>query len=182
MFILAAFSAFGVFLGLAAIGFLILIVSFVMGEIFDLGDWFGHHDMDTHGAGPSFLSGRILSVFVTAFGGFGAIGIHSGFGVGVSTAMGLASGFVFGGIMYVFVRFLHGQESSSDIHVGDLVGNTADVTVAIPKGGLGQVRCSMGESVVEKIARSVDGEEIASNTLVKIEAIVGETVLVRKAQ
>jgi len=181
MFILASFSAFGVFLGLAAIGFLILIVSFVMGEVFDLGDWFGHHDIDTHGGGPSFLSGRILSVFVTAFGGFGAIGIHSGFGIGVSTAMGLASGFVFGGIVYVFVRFLHGQEASSDIHIGDLVGNTADVTVAIPKGGLGQVRCAMGESVVEKIARSVDGEEIPSNTAVKIEAIVGETVLVRKS-
>ena len=182
MLILAAFSAFGVFLGLAAIGFLILIVSFVMGEIFDLGDWFGHHDIDTHGGGPSFLSGRILSVFVTAFGGFGAIGIHSGFGMGVSTAMGLASGFVFGGLVYAFVRFLHGQESSSNIRVGDLVGNSAEVTVAIPKGGLGQVRCQLGESVVEKIARSADGGEIPSNTLVKIEAIVGETVLVRKSQ
>ena len=27
--------------------------------------------------GPSLLSSRILSVFVTAFGAFGAIGIHS---------------------------------------------------------------------------------------------------------
>ncbi|MFB3924274.1 MAG: hypothetical protein ACE145_21340 [Terriglobia bacterium] len=181
MFILASFSAFGVFLGLAAIGFLVLVVSFVAGEIFDFGDWFGDHDVDTHGGGPSFLSGRILSVFVTAFGGFGAIGIHSGFGIGVSTAMGLASGFVFGGIVYVFVRFLHGQEASSEVHVSDLIGGTASVSVTIPKGGLGQVRCQLGESVVEKIARSVDGEEIASNALVKIEAVVGDTMIVRKS-
>jgi hypothetical protein len=39
----------------------------------------------------------------------------------------------------------------------------------------------MGESIVEKIARGQDGEAIPANTLVKIESIVGETVLVRRA-
>ena len=56
------------------------------------------------------------------------------------------------------------------------------VSVAIPKGGLGQVRCTLGESVVEKIARSVDGAEIPGNALVKIDAIVGENVLVRRVE
>jgi len=47
---------------------------------------------------------------------------------------------------------------------------------------VGQVRCTLGESVVEKIARSKDGEPIPANTLVKIEAVVGETVVVRRAE
>ena len=182
MWLALGFSAFAVFLGLAAIGFLILIISFVVGEIFDLGDWFGDHDVDMHGGAPGFFSGRILSVFVTAFGGFGAIGIHLGYGIGVSTAMGVASGVVFGTILYFFVRVLHGQQSSSDVHVSDLTGRTAEVSVAIPKGGLGQIRCALGESVVEKIARSRDGEEIPGNAVVKIEEIVGDTVLVRRVQ
>jgi hypothetical protein len=187
MFILWAVTAFGVFLGLAAIGFLFLLISLVVGELFDLGDLFGDHefdagaDTDGHGGGTSFLSSRVISVFITAFGGFGAIGSQLGYGVGVSTAMGLASGLVFGGLIYLFVSFLHGQEASSDVRVGDLVGSTGEVSVTIPKGGLGQIRCAHGESVVEKVARSQDGEEIRVNTLVKVEAVVGETVMVRRA-
>ncbi len=187
MFIIWAITAFAVFLGLAAIGFLFLLISLVVGELFDLGDLFGDHDFDAgvdvdgHGGGTSFLSSRVISVFITAFGGFGAIGSHLGYGIGVSTAMGLGSGVVFGGLIYLFVTFLHGQEASSDVRVSDLVGATGQVSVTIPRGGLGQVRCSQGESVVEKIARSQDGEEIPVNTLVKVEAVVGETIWVRRA-
>ena len=36
-----------------------------------------------------------VSGFVTAFGGFGAIGMRLGYGVGLSTAMGFGGGFVF---------------------------------------------------------------------------------------
>ncbi len=186
MFILAGFSAFGVFLGIAAVGFLILVVSFAFGELFGHGDLFGGHDVglhgDVHGGGVSFFSSRVLSVFVTAFGGFGAIGIHLGYGTGVSTGIGLAGGLVFGALIYLFASFLYSQQASSDVRVGDLVGSTAQVSVAIPKGGLGQIRCTLGESVLEKIARSQDGAEIPANTLVKIEAVIGETALVRRAE
>ena len=65
--------------------------------------------------------------------------------------------------------------------MGDLVGNTAQVSVSIPKGGVGQVRCTLGESVVEKIARAEDGGEIPLHALVRIEAVVGETLLVRRS-
>jgi len=186
MFLFAGLSAFAVFLGIASIGFLILVVSFLSGEMFDHGDLAGH-DADFHGdvhggAGVSIFSTRILSVFVTAFGGFGAIGIHLGHSVEVSTAMGVGGGLVFGTIIYLFASFLFSQQASSEVRVSDLAGSTAQVSVAIPKAGLGQVRCTMGESVVEKIARSQDGEPIPVNTLVKIEAVVGETVVVRRAE
>jgi membrane protein implicated in regulation of membrane protease activity len=179
--VLALISAFVVFLALAGVGFLFLLVSLAVGELFDLADIFDH-DLDHGHGGPSFFSSRVLSVFVTAFGGFGAIGMHLGYGVGVSTAIGLASGFVFGGIIYAFVRALHGQEASTDVHSGDLVGATAQVTVAIPQGGLGQVRCIVGESAVEKIARAQDGSAIPASTVVRVEAVLGETVLVRRAE
>jgi hypothetical protein len=186
MLVLVAFSAFAVFLGIAAIGFLVLIISFAFGELFDHADLFGGHDADLHGelggGGVSFLSSRVISVFVTAFGGFGAIGIHLGYGVGASTGMGLAGGLVFGGLIYLFATFLYSQQASTDILVSDLVGQTAEVIVAIPKGGVGQVRCALGPNMIEKIARSKDGGEIPLNTLVRIEAIVGETVLVCRAE
>ena len=182
MSLLVGLSAFSIFLAIAAVGFLFLIVSFLFGEIFGHAD-LGGHGADVHGDihGVSFLSTRVLSVFVTAFGGFGAIGVHLGYRTEVSTAIGLAGGFFFGGIIYLFASFLFSQQASSDMRVGDLIGRTAQVSVAIPAGGLGQVRCAMGEGVVEKLARTVDGGAILANTSVKIESIVGETVLVRRA-
>jgi hypothetical protein len=183
MLLLLGFSAFAIFLGIAAIGFIVLIISFVFGEIFEHGDLFGGHDADFHAdGGVSMLSSRVLSVFVTAFGGFGAIGIHLGYGIGASSGMGLVGGLVFGGLIYLFATFLYSQQASTDVRVGELVGMTGQVSVAIPKGGLGQVRCTLGQTVLEKIARSKDGEEIAANTLVVVEAIVGECVLVRRAE
>jgi hypothetical protein len=184
MSILVGFSAFAIFLALAAMGFFLLVISFAFGELFGHGD-LGGHDADLHGelhGGVSFFSSRILSVFVTAFGGFGAIGIHLGYSVGVSTGMGLAGGVVFGGIIYLFASFLFSQQASSNVRVSDLVGSTAQVSVGIPKRGLGQVRCTMGESVIEKIAQAQDGEEIPANSLVKIEAVVGETCMVRRIE
>ena len=64
------FTAFTIFLAIAALGFLFLIVALVFGEIFDFFD----HDLDLgmdHG-GPGVLSSRVIAVFITAFGGFGA--------------------------------------------------------------------------------------------------------------
>jgi hypothetical protein len=176
-------SAFAIFLAIAAVGFLFLIISLLFGEIFGHGD-IGAHGGDVHGDahGVGFLNLRVLSVFVTAFGGFGAIGVHLGYRTEISTAIGLVGGFIFGGIIYLFASFLYGQQASSGVGVGELVGRTGQISVAIPAGGLGQVRCALGENVVEKLARTVDGGAIPANTSVKIESIVGETVLVRRAE
>jgi hypothetical protein len=55
------------------------------------------------------------------------------------------------------------------------------VTVGIPLHGAGQVRCLVGESIVDKIARSRTGNEIPNNAIVRIEEIVGESVIVSPA-
>ena len=180
---LIGISAFTIFLGIAAVGFIFLVLSFVFGDLFGHGD-VGGHDIGAHDvhadSGVSIFSTRVLSVFVTAFGGFGAIGVHLGYRIEVSTAIGLVGGFIFGGLIYLFASFLYSQQASSDIRVSDLVGRTAQVSVAIPQNGLGQIRCSLGESLVEKLARTADGTAVPVNTSVKIESIVGETVLVRR--
>ena len=54
------------------------------------------------------------------------------------------------------------------------------VVIALPVGGVGQVRCKIGEELVDKIARSTDTAPIAENTPVVIEEVVGETVVVRR--
>lgn len=172
-------SAFGIFLGIAGIGFLFLLISLIFGEIFEhFGDG-PDHDLDY--GGPGIFSTRVLSVFVTAFGGFGAVATYYGLGPAPASAVGFASGALFASLIYAFARFLWSQQATTELRTADLVGQVAHVVVAIPKGGLGQVRCRLGEELVDKIARSEDGEAIAENQVVRIQQILGETVIVRKA-
>ncbi len=178
MFLLLFISAFATFIAIAVFGFIFVLASALLGELFEHGD-FGH-DLD-HG-GPSVLSSRVLSVFVTAFGAFGALGDRLGYSLAASIGLGFGGGIIFAGVVFAFARFLYGQQASSHVEIGDLVGKTAEVFIGIPKGGLGQVRCRLGDSMVEKIARARDNEEIPANTLVKIEEIVGDTLLVRRTE
>jgi membrane protein implicated in regulation of membrane protease activity len=167
-------SAFSVFLAIAAVGFLFLIVTLAFGEVFEFFD----HDLD-HG-GPGFFSSRVIAVFITAFGGFGAIGIEYGLSTAASSLLGVASGVVFGGMIFVFARFLYGQQASSEVRSSDLVGQSCRVVIAIPAGGLGQVRCRLGEEMIDKIARTNDGQPLPENTPVLVEEVLGETVIVKK--
>jgi membrane protein implicated in regulation of membrane protease activity len=173
-------SAFTVFLAIAAVGFIFLLISLMFGEIFDHfgdGDFSGgDHD---HG-GPSFFSTRVLSVFVTAFGGTGAVGIFYGLSVPAASGVGFLSGAAFGGVIYMFAHFLYGQQASTDVRTADLVGKQARVVVPIPKGGVGQIRCQIGEQVLDKVARSRDGQPIKENKMVMVEENLGDVVIVRE--
>ncbi len=170
-------SAFTIFLGIAAVGFVFLLVSLIFGELFDAfsdGDFSADHD---HG-GPSFFSSRVLSVFVTAFGGFGAVAVYYGMSTPAASGVGFLSGVFFGGIIYMFARFLYGQQSSTDVRSADIIGQQARVVVSIPAGGVGQVRCRVGEEVFDKVARSRNGNPIKENVLVLVEENLGDVVIV----
>jgi membrane protein implicated in regulation of membrane protease activity len=171
-------SAFAVFLVIAVAGLVFLLISLVFGGIFEHFDASFDHDLD-HG-GPSFFSPRVMSVFVTAFGGVGAIATDYGMSPLLASAAGIASGFGLSAIVLTFARFLYRQQASSDVRTTDLVGQAARVVVAIPAGGIGQVRCRIGEELVDKIARARDGSAVAENTSVRVEEVLGETVVVSK--
>jgi hypothetical protein len=53
------------------------------------------------------------------------------------------------------------------------------VVVGIPANGVGQVRCQIGEEVLDKIARSRSGEAVAEHAIVTVEETLGEVVIVR---
>ena len=151
---LSNISSLVVFLAIAAIGFIFLLLSLVVGDIFDsLG-----FDTGVDGAadGHGFLDSRVISVFVTSFGGFGAIGIQMGLGIVASSFIGLAGGIVLGGLVSLFARFLYKQQSSSSVGTAQMVGRTAQVIVSIAPGSVGQVSCRVGEERIEKLARSND--------------------------
>ncbi|MEP7366012.1 MAG: hypothetical protein ABI972_22370 [Acidobacteriota bacterium] len=168
--------AFLVFLGLAALGFTVLVISLVVGELFDFMD----HDADfDHGGGPSFLSSRVLSVLVTAFGAIGAMSVNAGLAIPAASGVGFAGGVACAALVYWFARFLYSQQATTMTTSADLMGRSARVIIGIPKAGVGQVRCQTGDEIVDKVARSRSGDAIAENTIVKIDQVLGEIVIVQ---
>jgi membrane protein implicated in regulation of membrane protease activity len=170
-------NAFTVFLAIAAVGFLILMISLFFGGIFE---HFDAVDATLDHGGPGFFSTRVISVFVTAFGAFGAIATNYGFGPLTASVIGLAGGLALATPVFLFARFLYGQQASSESRATDLVGQIGRVIVTIPAGGVGQVRCRVGEELIDKIARTRQGDAIPENTSVRVEEVLGETVIVTR--
>ncbi len=172
---LANITPLAVFLIIAAIGFVFLLISLVIGDIFDS---FGF-DTGLDGAdGHALLDSRVLSVFVTAFGGFGAIGIQLGLSILASSLLGLAGGIILGGLVSLFGRFLYNQQSSSSVTTAQLVGRPAQVIVSIAPGSMGQVSCRVGEERVEKLARTRDNREIKAGATVRVDEVAGDSLIV----
>jgi membrane protein implicated in regulation of membrane protease activity len=174
MSFLSSLGTIWIFLAVGLVGFVFLIVSALFGEIFE------HFEGLDDAGGPGFFSTRVMAVFVTAFGGSGAIATYYGVPPMPASGVGLVTGGVFGGAIYFFARFLYGQQASSEMRAHDLVGQTARVVVAIPAGGVGQVRCRIGEELVDKIARTRDGGPLGEHVSVQVEDVLGETVIVKR--
>lgn len=171
------FNALSVFLVATVAGFLFLLASFFLGDLFEHLGW--DVDLGTDGGHEmGWFDSRVLSIFVTAFGGFGAIGMLLGLGVIISSLLGLTGGIALGAAVLWFGRLLFRQQASSSVSAHQLIGRLAEVTVAIPPSGVGQIRCRLGAERVEKLARSRNPEFIATGTKVIIEEVAEEMVIV----
>src|SRR5262245_25935936 len=113
----------------------------------------GHGDVD-HGGGPSIFSARIMASFLTAFGVGGVVARYYNLPHPAASGVGVVAGVVLSGIVYQFARFLYSQQASSDVRMSDLVGRSAEVSVAIPEAGVGQIVLSFGGARSEHLARS----------------------------
>ncbi|CAN5577207.1 hypothetical protein BH18ACI1_BH18ACI1_23190 [soil metagenome] len=164
-----------IFLAIGGLGFLFLLISFVVGDIFEaIGFDFGLDASHDFGVFDS----RVISVFFTAFGGFGAIGTTVGYGAAGSSLFGLFGGVVFGAIVFFFGKFLFSQQSSSSVATEDLIGRTAQVIVGIKPNQLGQISCRVGEERVEKLARAISDKEIKIGEVVRIDSVNSDAVMV----
>jgi len=174
MFIYAAIAAFG----------LIVLVSMLV-----VGDVFGDHDVDhggfDHGGadsgGPSILSVRVMAAFLTAFGVGGVVARYYSLSHPAASGVGVVSGVVMAGIVYQFARLLYSQQASSETRMHGLIGTTAEVSVAIPAHGVGQITLHSGGERTDHIARSADGGAVGRGTIVVVTALGAESVVVKAA-
>jgi membrane protein implicated in regulation of membrane protease activity len=172
---------------IAFVGFVFLLVMLFVGELFghdhDLGGHDGgieHGDGDV-GGGPSVFSSRIMAAFVTAFGVGGVVARYYNLSHPASSGVGIATGAVMAGLVYQFAKILYSQQASSELHMSRLVGHSAEVTVAIPADGVGQISLSVAGERTEHVARSKDGRAVTRGTQVVVTALGGDSVVVEKS-
>jgi membrane protein implicated in regulation of membrane protease activity len=177
MFIYAAIGAFG---------FLFLVVMLFVGDLFGgdheihVGDIGADHGDFGHEGGPSIFSARIMASFLTAFGVGGVVARYYGLSHPASAGCGVVAGVIMSGLVYQFAKILYSQQASSEVHMAGLIGKTAEVTVGIPPGGMGQVTLEYGGERTTQIARSKDGSAIAPGTVVVVTALLGDSIVVER--
>src|SRR5688572_1881220 len=172
-----------IYVAIGAFGFLFLVAMLFFG-----GDA-GGNGADDHGVahgegeagGPSVFSARVMAAFLTAFGVGGVVGRYYDLSHPAASGVGVIAGMVMAGMVYQFAKLLYSQQASSELRMATLIGRSAEVTVAIPAGGLGQVTVSVGGERSEHIARGAGNQAVARGTEVVVTGLRGDSLVVAPA-
>ena len=171
---------------IGAFGLIFLLVMLFVGDLFGgdhdlhVGDMGGDHGDVGHDGGPGIFSTRIMASFLTAFGVGGVVGRYYGLAHPAAAGCGVVTGAVMSGIVYQFAKILYSQQASSEVQMSGLIGKTAEVTIGIPQGGMGQVTLEYGGERTTQIARSKDGTAIVPGAAVVVTDLLGDSIIVER--
>jgi len=176
-----------IYVAIGSFGLLFLLIMLFVGELFGgdheihVGDVGGDHAEFGHEGGPSIFSARIMASFLTAFGVGGVVARYYDLSHPAAAGCGVVAGVLMSGLVYQFAKILYSQQASSEVRMGRLVGRTAEVTVGIPQGGMGQVTLEYGGERTTQIARSKDGGAIPPGAVVVVTALLGDSIVVERS-
>jgi membrane-bound ClpP family serine protease len=168
-----------IFLAIMIAGLIMLVGGFLFGHDHDAEHADHGHDAG-HGSEPtvSIFSTKVIGTFIMGFGGGGAIAQYAWGEVVRSSFTGFGVGAVMGGFMYLVMRLMYGQQSTSLIESSSIVGRTGTVATAIGAHSVGQVVVVIGDQTLTYLARSSGDKEIAKGKMVKVIASSGSDIVV----
>lgn len=159
------------FLVIGAVGLALLLLSLVLGELFE--GLLGGFDVD---AGGGIFSGPVLGAFLASFG-FGAalIMYSTGAGAGAGALGGLASGLVVGGLALVMMRTLVNMPTDETVSTRGLEGSQGIVITTIPDDGYGEVTLRHHGEQRKYNARA--GARVVAGTQVRVTAVLSASAV-----
>ncbi len=193
------------YIALAAIGCMYVVVSLLLGHVFDA---FGHggdagagaahgvsesYGIDATGHGSAMAgdggaatfhfprcSPLALATLAGTVGGLGLMTRHGlGWGDGASLALSLPLGFAITyAVTYMTWRMLAAASTTSTIQTQDLVGAPAEILTPIPEGGLGEVAALARGQRYTAPARAAHGRALGRGATVKVVGVSGSTLIV----
>jgi membrane-bound ClpP family serine protease len=164
------------YFAIALIGTLFLILSAVLGEVFD---FFGDTDVD---GDVHPLSGKVLATAMTAFGATGMITQYYDWGPLLSALTAAVAALFLGAAAWWGISALQSQTASTDTVVATMRGRTGQVTISIPAGAVGEVQLSSVTGSRHMSARAIDGSSIPAGTSVRIVESAGSVLLVEQLE
>jgi membrane protein implicated in regulation of membrane protease activity len=169
-----------VFLAIAVASFLGVGGSFLFGGgDHDVGHDISHdHGGGDHGA--SIFSPQIIFTFTLGFGASAAIASASNLRLQWCILIGLGSGFVLAAAAYAFFSLAYKQQATSVIQTSTAVGRVANVLIAIPANGSGEIGLDVQGQYRTYLARS-RGVDIPKGVRVKVVDNQGGDLIVEPA-
>jgi membrane protein implicated in regulation of membrane protease activity len=173
-----------IYIACLALGLVFTFISAIAGHFFggdhggDVGTG-GHAEAgyDHSGVpGISFFSPTVLACFVTAFGACGLVLTHiePTRSVWISAPISAVAGVVMASLAFLLFNWMFKQtQSSSELRIGTLVGQTASIITPIPPNGVGEIAYVQGGSRYTAPARTEAGTPIPAGKPVRITRIVG---------
>jgi len=158
----------------------------------DYGAGHGHLTTGHEGSGEAFatvgaaepvispLSPATISIFLTTFGGVGII-LTSLFKMNLFVSLPVSAGAGFAVGAFVMVLFYHlftRVQASSEARTVEAIGQSGEITVPIPEGGVGEVAYIVRGARLVSSARSQTGQAVARHAAVRIVRQVGNTLYV----
>lgn len=175
------------FIAVGVLGFLVLVVSLLFGELLEFGDGFdidfdGDVELDSglDSPTPSWLNAKVLAASMVGFGAFGYVAAQVNPPLSLDWLAAAAGFFLvgFGALVFV-VKPLAKQQSNSLLGRSSFVGSVGTISLSIPNHGVGQVIFTdkNGARAVQP-AITTDGQAMPADTSVLIIDIAQDGVIV----
>ena len=155
------------------VGTVFLLLSVVLGDIFDFLDFLDFDLGDSFSATPVFFTG------VAAFGGGGLLALNAfGLSRGASVVAGLGGSFVLGGLAAAFFALLHRQEAKEAFTKSRLIGVRGSCVLAIQPGRQGRV--SLHHEGMTRTLTATSADAISVGEEIVVDDVVGDALRVSK--
>lgn len=176
-----------IFIAIAIGSFMLIAGSFLFGHDHDTGDahadhGFGGHDI-SHDMEPTigFFSVKVIGTLTMGFGAAGAIARQYGSDYLISSLYGLATGVALSLVMYLILKVIYSQQSSSLVQTSSVIGQRAVVTIPIDAHRAGEIELFTGGQHMTYLARAKKDKEIAKGRTVTVVDMAGGELIVEEA-
>ena len=157
-----------------AVGGTFLLLSIVLGDIFDFLDFL---DFDL---GDGFSATPVFFTAIAAFGGGGLLGIQAfNMSTGTSVFAGLGAAILFGGLAAALFSMLRRQEAGEGFTKERLVGARGRCVLAIQPGREGRV--AVAHEGMTRTLSATSAEPVAAGEEIVVVDIVGDSLRVARA-
>jgi hypothetical protein len=164
-----------VFMAIAIVAALLLIVTFMLGEVFE---FFGDAvDLDD---GGGIFNMQSIAAFLAGFGAIAWL-LAGYFDVPslLAAAGGIAGGIPMMASVLFLTRTFMKQSASSGFVLADLIGHNALVTLSIPEQGVGRIQFERSGGTHTATARTAEAVRIEQGSIVIVDSVVAGDVVVR---